>query len=450
MKPIQEYFGELLAQGCCFRYSPERFSELTGGGQPFLSPTRVVNTPSGDMVEELIQPVLNPIVARPDDVQALRKLAASWPTFLRAQLEIFSRARRGDLDAHSTELVKTMCTRREWERGDVEPGYRIVHPFIRLDAVRTSEGFKVIDINSTRPAGVGDLIGLQTSLNGSVSSAAKPFCIGTTFTRVVQHCVDQWASTRHLAGESIPVDIAVRHTDGDWRNFENLCRQLVRSGINARLVEPEALRLGDPTAIIRSRIKEGDPAYAALSQGYPDQRCVLSPLYRRFLGNKLWMYAFRISPFREIFSEMLGARYALFDDVFPEIGEVCGHSVRFPSRCLEVSTLDRREWVLKDPASSSGRRMFLGFHMTRTKWQGVLEQATSGWIAQRYYPTTELLTVAGPDGEPVERKLFTKYGIYIFDDVLAGLEFNARPVPVVHGARNTYCSPVLQSVSASS
>ncbi len=450
MRPTQELFSDLLAQGCSFRYQPERFCELEGGGHPYPSLTRTVSTPSGDMIEELIQPVLQPIVLDQRLVANVRKASAAWPTFLGVQLELFRAAQKGELSGSDVALIRGMCTEREWKCGLVEPGYRTIHPFIRLDAVLTDDGFKVIDINSTRPAGVGDLLGFHVAMNGSDGSGIKPFPIGCSFSRIVSSCVGDWASAKHLPGESIPVDIVVRHTDGDWNNFRNLSRQLARSGLNTRLIEPDELRSGEPSAIVRGRIKEGDPAYAILQQGYPNERCVMSPLYRRFLGNKVWMYLFRIPPFSEHFKRVMGEAYQLFDRLFPPIGLFSGTSVRFPEGFLDIAKLDRQEWVLKDPASSSGRRMYLGYLMGKKKWADALAQMQDGWIVQRFYRATEKLAVAGPCGEPIEESLFTKYGIYIFGSELAGLEFNARKMPVVHGARNTYCNAVYETAGPSS
>ncbi len=436
-----DLFTSLLEGGVSYRYHPDRFAELSGGGHPFPSPTRTVETPSGQMIEELIQPVLQPVVLTADETSALSALAASWPRFMAAELEIFQLAKSGDLPPDACRLVESMCTRGEWEHGLIDPGYPTVHPFIRLDAVRTADGFKVVDINSTRPAGVGDLVGYLGVLNGQ-PPPGRVLPTRELFVRIVRSCVDEWAGSQRLPGESIPVDIVVRSTDGDWRNFHNLARVLARAGLSARAVEPDSLTAGEPSALIRSRIKEGDPAYAALAQGYPTARCVLSPLYRRFLGNKVWMYLFRHPLFASVFREHLGEAYGLFDRHFADIGIVEGGMLVLPGMSYRLDELNHDDWVLKDPASSSGRRMYLGAMMGRQKWAELLPDIRSGWIAQRYHRTIERLTVAGPTGEPVERKLFTKFGIFIFGAALAGAEFNARPSAVVHGARNTYSNPV--------
>ncbi|HCM68193.1 MAG: hypothetical protein A2898_05665 [Candidatus Kerfeldbacteria bacterium RIFCSPLOWO2_01_FULL_48_11] len=442
MKPIHELCSELLDRGVVYRYPPERLEFLSSGGHPFPSPTHEVQTSTGPMIEEVIQPVLQPIVLSRPAIKHARQLASLWPPFMRAQMEIFQMARANHLPLEDCALVRAMCTDEEWEKGHIDPGYGVIHPFVRLDALLIDECWKVLDINSTRPAGVGDIIAHQAMVNGNIDPLVHSLPMGAAFAHVVRQCVDDWASKRHLPGESVGVNIVVRERDGDWKNFENLRRALTGSGLNAQLIEPDQLKLGEPTAVIRSRIKEGDPAYEILKAGYPDERCVLSPLFRRFIGNKMWMYLFSIEPFASLFRGRLGPGYAILKGAFPEIGVIDGVEVRFPDRKVPLASLKRDEWVLKDPAGSSGRRMYLGCRTGKGKWQELISRAQDGWIAQQFYPAEERLTVAGADGEPTERKLYTKHGLYLFDGVLAGMEFNARPDPVVHGARNTYMNPV--------
>lgn len=442
MKPIQELFSDLLERGYSYRYDPERFAELASGGHPYPSPTRTVNTPSGQMIEEMIQPALEPIILDMVRVQQLKEIARAWPVFLQGQYEIFKLAQRGRLDAQSIAAVRATCTEREWECGLVNPGYRTLHPFVRLDAVLADGEFKVIDINSTRPAGVGDIVCYQQSLNGTGGQGIRQFPLGASFTQIVRACVDEWAEAKHLPGESIPIDVVVRQTDGDWSNFQHLGCLLKRAGMSVRFIEPTDLSLSQPSAILRSRIKEGDPSYAVLEQGYPNQRCVISPLYRRFLGNKRWMYLYRVEPFKQHFQKALGQDYDVLDRAFAEIGLVSNGFVRLPDEDRSLVFLDQNDWVLKDPASSSGRRMFLGYLMGKRKWQQSLSTVRDGWIAQRFHYAREELSVVGAAGEAVSEKFYMKYGIFIFGNELGGLECMARPVPVVHGARNTYMTGV--------
>ncbi|MBI5037614.1 MAG: hypothetical protein HZC01_02845 [Candidatus Kerfeldbacteria bacterium] len=443
---MDELMAELLNGGVSYRYTPNRFEALTGGGHPYPSPTRQIETPTGPMIEEAIQPVLSPIILEHTEYYQLKRLAAAWPRWLNAQMAIVRRARQGELAPEHTEQIHSLCTKNEWECALIDPGYQIIHPFVRLDAIRTPDGFKVMDINTTRPAGVGDLITATDFLNQYNTSYLLSFPTRRSFTDIVQRCINQWSSYQRLPGESIRLQVVIRSDDGDWRNFKTIADCLTAAGIPSTIVAPDEIQSGAPTAIIRGRIKEGDPAYHLLLPGYPDERCILSPLHRRFLGNKVWMYLFRIEPYRTLFLQELGtADYQLLDSHFAEIGFVQGDQIVLPDQSVPLQYADKHDWVLKDPTSSSGRRMILGYTMSDQKWkQSLWNDVQNGWIAQRFYTNVEERLVADPSGQPMPQKLFTKYGIYIFGDQLGGLEFHARTHPVVHGARNAYFNPVFR------
>jgi hypothetical protein len=426
-----------------YRFAPERFQALLGRGYPYPSPTREVQTPSGPMIEEVIQPVLEPVVLNHGQRSQLEQIASAWPKFLKAQLEIFRLAKSGQFEPEIIALIQNMCTAEEWEKGLIDPGYEIIHPFIRLDAVPTEDGFKIMDINSSRPAGAGDMINFQ---RGAAMLNQPDFSfpnLAGHFSKIVFNCLDQWSAEQNLPGESTPLKVVVRQTDGDWHNFQTLYCQLVAAGLNVQLVEPGQLN-GEQGAILRSRIKEGDPAFTILKTGYPQNRCVISPLFRRFLGNKVWMYAFRRPELKPIFLEHLGDDYEVLNRAFPPIGLVENSQVGFPDNSgkLKLSELQKEQWVIKDPASSSARRMYLGLSMGKKRWAEAMQQISRGSIVQRVYKVTETRPVAGSDGEVKPLKLFPKYGIYIFGKKLAGVEYHARTSPVVHGARDAYFNAV--------
>ncbi|MBU0598513.1 hypothetical protein KKF61_06035 [Patescibacteria group bacterium] len=446
---IVELLQSLMNQGLAYLYKPERYARLRGGGHSFSSPTRVLETPAGEMIQEVVQPVLSPVVISHAQHQSLVRIAKLWPVFLQAQLDIYRLAKTGKLDPLTCRMIKSMCTEKEWELGDTEPGYQAIHPFIRLDAVLDGDRFRVIDINSTRPAGVGDIIAFNTALNGHLihdgqAYRGQTYPICRAFTDIVRRCVDDWAGDRNLPGESIPIQIALRHGDGDWFNFFNLNFALSGAGLASSLVDPESLCRDEACAVIRSRIKEGDPAYQLLEHGYPDKRCVMSPLYRRFLGNKLWMYLLSIEPTASIFKQALGSDYNLLFEAMPDMGLVeQGRLCLSSGERVRLDELSPKEWVFKDPASSSGRRMLLGFAMSSGKWHDALSMVRDGWVGQRFYRSQEKFLVASENGEPKAQKLYTKYGVYIFGSTLAGIELHAREFPVVHGARNTYFNSVM-------
>lgn len=442
LEKIKELLNHLLNNGLVYRYRPERFEALKGGGMPYPSPTREVNTKAGPMIEEAIQPVMEPVVLDAAATAEAKKLAVLWPKFLQAQLEIFRLASAGQLPPATTKLIRSLCTAEEWQAGLTNPGYPAIQPFVRLDAILTPDGFKVIDINTTRPAGAGDIINFERIVGPLYNPKLISTGMAGAFVKIVKNCLDNWSAEQNLPGESVPLSVVIRETDGDWHNFAVLVRQLLAAGLNSSLVEPEKLN-GNVLAIIRGRIKEGDPAYELLKQGYPTSRCIMSPLFRRFLGNKLWMYLYRLDAFKGAFKEKLGQGYQALDLAFPPIGVVQQGLVNFADQeKTELTGLNRKQWVVKDPAGSSGRRMTLGLTMGQAKWLEAIAETKDNAIVQMVYRSVKQLPVANKNGEVEPANLFTKYGIFIFGSQLAGIEFMARPSALVHGARDTYFNSV--------
>lgn len=432
---------ELFEKGYVYRYQLNDFVALPGGGQPFSSPSRKVVCLAGEFIEELIQPVLQPVILSAAESDDLNRLALVWPKFMRAQLKFYFSAKAGRLEPSLARLVRLCCTEKEWEKAPRDPDFRFVQPFIRLDAVRTPEGFKVVDINSTRPAGVGDLI-LITRVMKEFFPGLSPFDTAGEFVRTVKECVEDWRKSYSFPGNGL-AGILIRETDGDWHNFRILAEVLSQQGLSCGIFSPEDFPAQDLSLLIRSRIKEGDPLFPCLEEGYPDRRCLISPLYRRFLGNKLWMYLISVKGAKEFFERELGPDYDFFVSCLAEIGVVDkqGLLVLPQGTPQAVAKLSRKEWILKQPASSSGKKMIMGLFMSRGKWESLLGQAEAGWIGQRLYINPEEFNVLDKEGEFKTEKMFVKYGIFILGGKLAGVEVMCRRTPLVHGARNTYISP---------
>jgi len=448
MQEINELFDELMGNHLTYRYTEARWKELGGKGQPFPSPTREVTASNGEkMIEELIQPVFKPIIIRQSEYQQLTSLAQTWQKFLEAQFAFYKLAKESKLPPHLNQLVRRMCTELEWYYASVDPGYPCISPFIRLDAVRTENGFKVIDINSTRPAGVGDQVVLSRAFSQRFGHEATSFPIGLTFCETVKNQANEWMAKYKINGNP-SCCILIREQDGDWGNFFVLAQELNQYGIPCELIYPGTLDSAGNSfpILVRSRIKEGDPLFESIREGYPEKKCIMSPLYRRFLGNKLWMYIIREKQAKDFFSDYLKGDYAIIEKCFPQMGLVKGRTISLPDETLSLLDLDRKEWTIKQPASSSGRQMIIGYAMGKAKWDEYLRSHDlSGYIVQRFHRSQELLPVINAAGEIAEEKLFTKYGIYIFDGKLAGIEVMARRYPVVHGARDTYFSFCLVS-----
>lgn len=431
----QEFFEYLMKQGLVYRYSQERFSELAGGGQPYPSSTREVIINGKPFVEELIQPVLSPVILSREEIVKLERVTHVFGKFLKAQFEFFRKVKNGEINGFVSSLVRQMCTDNEWQFGLLDAGYEEILPFVRLDCLRTKDGFIVVDINSTRPAGVGDCILLSPAYK-KFGFEGKPLPTEEYFVNTVKVCYEQWTS-RKKVGKHL-WDILVKGSDGDWSNFKALLECLSRAGFFARLVEDidESSDL-----IIRSRIKEGDPLFIRLNSLYPDKVCVISPLYRRFLGNKLWMYLIHLPQVQEFFATEMGREdFEFLKSLFPQVGIMDGNFICFANgEKVELTAKNRKEWVVKTPAGSSASGMIFGL-MSEDRWRALMSFDHTGAIVQQFHRSMEKLPVVSKGGEVVEEKLYTKYGVFILGGKFAGCEVMARRHHIVHGARNTYFS----------
>ena len=193
--------------------------------------------------------------------------------------------------------------------------------------------------------------------------------------------------------------------------------------------------------IIRSKIKEGNLLFEKLASFYPDRICVVSPLYRRFLGNKLWMYLVYLPQVQYFFEEEMGREdFEFLKGLFPKTGIMEGGQICFADgEKVELTAKNRKEWVVKAPAGSSASGMIFGL-MNENKWRDLMSIDHTGAIVQRFNQSKEKLSIVGKDGEVVEENFYTKYGVFILGGKLAGCEVMARRHHIVHGARNTYLS----------
>ncbi|MFC1663368.1 hypothetical protein ACFL04_04385 [Patescibacteria group bacterium] len=444
----QAWFGELLNDGLSYRYQLNHFAKLCGGGHPYVSPVRLVRVKQGEMIEEMIQPTVEPYVMSSEDLDWLNELARAWNLFAQAQANLILQARRGGLDEYTVELIRQTCSKLEWDNFHHDPGYFNLMPFARLDLIRTEQGLKVIDINSTRPAGLGDIDVLSRAYQSNCSDH-QPLPVAEVLKELVEQCSREWNNSQHHSEQPIKVGIVINQSDGDWQNFRNIMMLLTSQGIDAELVDPENAQSNPNTwnVLIRSRIKEGHPYFSLFEQDYPHRRCVMSPLYRRCLGNKIWMYLINShGPTKRFFADELGQDFSLIADCFPQTGLVLPDGmVDFGQDSKQpLTSLAHKEWVLKQPAASSARQFHMGCLMGKRKWQDTLNLDLQGWIVQPFSKAKECLLVHDDNGEVVEKSLYVKFGAYLYGGRLAAVEIHARNHPIVHGARNTYFSCVMK------
>jgi len=436
----KEFFEFLLNQGLAYRYTPERFAELASGGQPYPSPTRTISEGSRVFIEELIQPLIMPVTLSETEITELERIVNVFEKFLNVQIELFKMARKGEIE---NLVFRQMCTEKEWQFGLSDSGYSKILPFLRLDCIRTKEGFKVVDINSTRPAGVGDYIVLSSAYSAYYVNG-NPFPMKECFVKTVKQCIDEWQISKSAKLRQ-PVTILVRKSDGDWHNFRILNKCLAEAGITSELAE--TIPVDSPRAIIRSRIKEGDPLFDELAARYPDKACVISPLYQRFLGNKLWMYLVHLPSIQSIFEEKIGKDdFEFLKNVFPESGIMKGNRICFADgKEVMLTVKNRKNWVIKETSGSSAKGMLFGF-ISVGRWEQLMSSNHDGCLGQRFIQAMEELPVADERGEVKKEKLYTKYGIFVLGGRLAGVEVMARRHHIVHGARNTYFSCCFKKV----
>lgn len=445
---VRDFFAELLNRGISYRYPPEAWAYLSQkGGKEYPSPIKSVEIDGQIFTEELIQPALKPMILENWEKERLTKLALAWQELLKAQWGIFSTGLqdcRIGKNSLCARMVQKVAQPEELAKGHLEPGYPIISPFIRLDCLRTKEGFKIMDINSTRPAGVGDFTLFQQTYCDYFPEQTKQFekfDFAGCFAKTVRQCWQSWQE-QFERQEKPNICMLIEKTAPDLNNFMALAEVLRQQDwtANVQLVQELPADTGQCPLVIRSRIKAGHPLFPQLEQGYPSTRCVVSPLYRRWLGNKFWFYYLIAEPYcGELKSRMNISAYELITQHFITTGVVKDENVEFNGEVKRLEDLNHNQWVLKPPSSSSARGVIFGRGMSKRKWLEALALAGSGnALLQLYQPVKEIFTIADASGQPKEVELYSKYGVYLFNGELAGVEIMARPSYIVHGARDTY------------
>lgn len=421
-------FEDLFRAGLRYRHSEERWERLARlGGHPYPSPTERNN----GYIEELIQPTAAPSQLTADEVKDLMELGPAWKKLQEVQMRL---ARERDLFPWVEPFMRRIMTSAERENSAFDPGYGVISPFIRLDCIRTPDGFKVVDINSTRPAGVGDIVVQRAPFE---REGWTLFPLGQEFAKVVHTCFEEWSS-RFNRSAAARIAILVEDEDGDWWNCKLLGDVLAREA----WVERVELRSAVPNAskgftmILRNRMKEGHRLFPALQAVQPDSACVVSPLYRRWIGNKEWMVAFQCDPVAADLASLLGKEtFEILARHFLPTGKIQAGMVCLNNRTVPVGSLVKKDWMVKPPRGSSGHGIVIGRSATVGSWQAATSE---GALVQEFRRVKEPVWVLDASGNMVQDTFYTKYGVFIFNGVMGGLEVMARKEPLVHGARDTY------------
>ncbi len=174
-------FNKLLHAGLSYRYSVDDWeSLLLRGGKLYPSPYRRVVIGGNSYIDELIQPLLKPVALTAVEISDLERLAKIWERVVEFKIQLVT---SGLLDDHQFGRYIVPAIERNLILHC--PGYSTpASPFIRFDLIRASDGFKIIDINCTRPAGVGDAIILDAMYQGNDTPNSSQLSRG--FCRVIQ------------------------------------------------------------------------------------------------------------------------------------------------------------------------------------------------------------------------------------------------------------------------
>ncbi|GEM_PF-1994585 len=434
-------FTELLEEGLAYRYSAESWKRLEGKGHLFPSPTRTVRVGGEEYIDELIQPPLAPVLLTDEELQQLQMIARCWPRFVQAQRRAIEQIGPND------PFIGQVMTQRERAWFEQPGPFGQETPFVRLDCLRTPNGFKVIDINTTRPAGLGDLTILQEHFACQARDTITGFPTRAIFNHAVNNLATEWIKqTRQTLDEGL---ILASERDGDYHNFRLLGEMVTDIPLKtARMIDPMTLTEDSlaHTCVIRSRIKETHPAFPFMEAAWPSRACILSPLFKRWFGNKAFIAMFQNDQAaRGILSELLGSDEACqqFLQIFPPTSYY-GWGVKFEAEGLAQQP--KNQLMVKAPAGSSGHGITIGREISQNKWEEILlelHESNRPYVLQEFQRFKEPVEVLGEQGEPVEQQLYTKYGVFIIGGNLAGVEVMARPSSLVHGARDTYLTCVM-------
>lgn len=435
---------ELFHAGHMYRHSMERWHALKD--QPstlFPSPRQEVIVGGETFIDELIQPTLVPFVLEPGEVKQLRNIASAWDAFTRVQLDLVREGLSGG-NAQCVALADAVLSRDQRSVALHDPGYESpVSPFVRLDMIRTPEGFRVIDINTTCPLGLGDylLLDRQYRLRNSLLNG---FDAGGVFAETVLRCFYGWRAQYGSADADPCIGFFVAPNAGEWHNFLVLVAELACRGIRVQMMAEAPRATSFVNCVLRGQVKFGHPQFERLVEGAPHRYAVMSPPGRRFLGSKSWFTALRTPGLKEVFKERLGSdAYRVLDEAIPRTGILQrGGTVSFPEETIDMRDMDRKGWLLKPASGACARGIMVGRSCSKKNWDEFCTSPESaGTVVQEYFNIKETSLVLGPDGSAQELEGRTKYGAFLYGGKVAGCEVMLRPrSSLVHGARDTYLS----------
>lgn len=463
MYGLQPLYDELLKRSIVFRYAPDQLASLQarGLGLGFNPPTRSTETRYGPATEEVIPTSFEPVLISSAQWESCQRLCAAWELFFRYAFEVFTDPERRAALNGKYGLIGTLTERTH--SADCS-GYRSLIPFGRYDCVIRPDGtFAVMDVNSSRPIGAGHMYALTGMFTERKLTDAIPISTIDPLIQVITRCYREWCVTN---GREVidppPLTIVVPESHGSHPDFQVLAKQLRKTKAFAavQLLDPEDLR-HDAAAdrifgqvegheeelplILRTVKPDIHPGIApVLLEGYPTAACVVGPLWRRWLGNKLWMALAQFEPMRSEIAAALGSLASDFFRSLPRTGLYQSGRVLFADGPIRLESLASKAWVAKVPAGSSARGVLIGQSMSPAAWfEGVAGFSDSTVIIQEFIePSVETLTIPDGNGGACRGPFKTKHGLFTFGGVAAGIEVHACTDSLrIHGGRGTIAVP---------
>lgn len=461
MYALERLYPELLKRNIVYRFNPDRLISLRQRklGFGFDPPSKETMVGADRVIDEVIPTSFEPVVITAEQWAECQELCAAWDRFFRFIYMNFETAMQaGDLNGH----VQGIANPAEREHFRLDPGYRSLMPFVRFDcAIREDGTFAVMDVNSSRPIGAGHMLALTKLMTESQLTNARPIASIDPLVRTIMTCYREWCASRGIQpNESPDLAIAIPSLLGSEPDFRVLAKQLSKTKqfASVTLVDPEDLKVIDsqlfgivngssvPLELVLRTVKPDlHPGIApALLEAYPTAACIIGPMWRRWIGSKLWMALAQVEPMRSDVVSMLGTLAPAFFRSLPRTGLYTGGRARFSDGYIPLERLRPSEWVAKVPSGSSARGVYVGRSMSASDWiAAVAGLSDSTVIIQEFVePKREALTIPDGNGGAQRGNFLTKHGLFSFGGEAAGIEVHAcLDSYKIHGGRGTLAVP---------
>lgn len=446
---------ELLDRGVLYRFTQEVWEARRSLGLAYSQPIRQF---SGG-VDETLQLPSNLYAMSAEQRFVLERLSLAWAAAFRGMHDLLRRHLLEGINFPFSELLAGQINRENFL---LQPGYSSETPFVRFDIVPEGDnGFAFIDINTSRSMGVG-LHGMITKIvqsNGFITEPREWFDFSGGLIATVEKCYLDWCNSFGVKPKANPkIVVAEGFLAGGFPNAELIAEFFRDQGFTESMAcDPEELSFssgelahdGQAVDICLRQVKPDMQSKGeAIRRAYPKACCVISPLYRRVLGSKIW---FRI--LREYPELVFGSNQEMADLVSGSIPET--HIIQALSRGYLVNGWPKAsltdftphsDWVLKPIAGSSAKGVQIGFTMTRDTWDKKLEVIRDGlWVMQRFVKPPKVgFWVLRANALGLEKKNFlVKLGAYVYGEKLIGVDCMATHGSyLVHGGRSTIMMPV--------